>query len=672
LSPNAPESVYWVVGGTEQSARIIEADLRQASMTVRVGWLADLDELSDALERSLPDLLLCYEYLPGEALTQALALCRRLAPSLRLLSLGPAPSPLATIEALKLGAADRVSIEDEYALEHLEQVCRREHTIGRTQRELQQLRPRLSRFEARRRERLIGSRVAAFQLHGDTVSFANASAAKLLGYDSPAALLGLSIDKLLSADHQPRVREQLRQLARGLPLDRALAVELLSASGTAVPVEARLSMGSDESQELIEWQLGAEAEDTASSRQALFALLAEADETARDVVLVVIDHYPALESRVGLQDAEQFMAQVDRSLCEQFGDPSRVFRFSGNEWIVVTATATDVPLSERGERLQAQLSGPIYSGAHHQSRLSVTVCAQAIGNDALDAGKIDSLVREGRQLSASTPGRSVVLGVSAADVDHVEQSRRAEQLRRALDGNRMKLAYQSIASLEGDPRLHADVLVRMLDDDGQELHARDFIPAARQFGLVSEVDRWVTGRALAVLAKRELNPAPALLMIKLADETVQDSPAFLEWLPSVLGARKLLHRELCFAIRESTAHSRLMQAQTLADGLEAAGAGLAIEHFGLDAQSHALIGSLPLRFLRFAPDFARQFGDASLRARMADLIKLARQYKVKTIVSHVEDANVMARMWQMGVDYIQGYYIQEPDVVLLSTDAIRR
>jgi EAL domain-containing protein (putative c-di-GMP-specific phosphodiesterase class I) len=29
-------------------------------------------------------------------------------------------------------------------------------------------------------------------------------------------------------------------------------------------------------------------------------------------------------------------------------------------------------------------------------------------------------------------------------------------------------------------------------------------------------------------------------------------------------------------------------------------------------------------------------------------------------------------MWQMGVDYIQGYYIQEPDVVLLATDAVRR
>ena len=39
-------------------------------------------------------------------------------------------------------------------------------------------------------------------------------------------------------------------------------------------------------------------------------------------------------------------------------------------------------------------------------------------------------------------------------------------------------------------------------------------------------------------------------------------------------------------------------------------------------------------------------------------------------VSHVEDANVMARLWQMGVNYISGYHVQEPEVVLLGDDPV--
>ena len=51
------------------------------------------------------------------------------------------------------------------------------------------------------------------------------------------------------------------------------------------------------------------------------------------------------------------------------------------------------------------------------------------------------------------------------------------------------------------------------------------------------------------------------------------------------------------------------------------------------------------------------------------MTEAAKQHRIKTIVSHVEDANVMARLWQMGVNYISGYHVQEPEVVLLSDEA---
>jgi EAL domain-containing protein (putative c-di-GMP-specific phosphodiesterase class I) len=37
---------------------------------------------------------------------------------------------------------------------------------------------------------------------------------------------------------------------------------------------------------------------------------------------------------------------------------------------------------------------------------------------------------------------------------------------------------------------------------------------------------------------------------------------------------------------------------------------------------------------------------------------------VRTIAERVEDANTMAVLWQLGVQYIQGYQIREPEVVL--------
>ncbi len=53
---------------------------------------------------------------------------------------------------------------------------------------------------------------------------------------------------------------------------------------------------------------------------------------------------------------------------------------------------------------------------------------------------------------------------------------------------RLKLAFQSIASLEGDTRQHFDVLVRVIDDSGNEVHASEFIGAAEKHGLMTSID----------------------------------------------------------------------------------------------------------------------------------------------------------------------------------------
>src|SRR3546814_11546260 len=65
-------------------------------------------------------------------------------------------------------------------------------------------------------------------------------------------------------------------------------------------------------------------------------------------------------------------------------------------------------------------------------------------------------------------------------------------VRKAIADNRLKLAYQSIASLEGDSRQHFDVLLCLIDEEGHEQHASEFIRAAEKGGLMFDIDRLVT------------------------------------------------------------------------------------------------------------------------------------------------------------------------------------
>ena len=49
----------------------------------------------------------------------------------------------------------------------------------------------------------------------------------------------------------------------------------------------------------------------------------------------------------------------------------------------------------------------------------------------------------------------------------------------------------------------------------------------------------------------------------------------------------------------------------------------------------------------------------------AELVDQAKTKKVSTIAERVEDANTMAVLWQLGIEFIQGYFVNEPESVTI-------
>ncbi|WP_428312250.1 EAL domain-containing protein [Hydrocarboniphaga sp.] len=690
IDPVTSGSLLLLVGGSADGARLVETALRKAAFGVRAAWIADLEELEDALRRgSGADLLLCADSAQSP-LARVLELSARLAPGLPVLEIGQTPDWLATSNAMRLGARDRVCAGSDADLQHLAQVYRRECASLKCERELVQARARMAAFETRHRERLDEITDAVIHVQDGALSRVNRAFAGLVQKPTDT-LIGTPLLELIAPEQQPRVKEQLRQLARGKYAGIPLDTVLVRADGRSLPVSVQLTQGTVGRQSFVEWLIRIEAASpplptplpapavsitpaATPDRLALFRSLDKAPDDARPraVLLFLIDGFASLETRVGLQDAELLMSQVCSAIVTRLGAPQPLFRFSTDEWVALVSRASAPEFEKLAERLARELAQQVFTAGAHETRITVTVAAYPIGAGEPAVQAIDPLIREGRRASAQRGGQSLLIGPTAqAHGEAREAARRAAQLKRALEQDRMRLAYQSIASLEGETRQHFDVLVRMVDEQGLEHRAGEFIPAAMQFGLMRLVDRWVIKQALKVLAKRDQSQEPAVLLVKLSEESLRDTDGLIAWLRGLLAARPLRNRELCFAVQEMAVQNHLHKTQLLAGALEELGSGLAIEHFGVGTHPAQLLEQLPARFIKFHASYTRDFGNRDTQKKMAELLTIARRRGIKTIVSHVEDANVMARMWQLGVHYIQGYHVQEPEVVLLAADPVR-
>ena len=689
-----------VLSAGEEVAKRIESHLRNAGHPVRAAWVTDLEDMEDAVRRGAPDLVLCQQDMPQASVKDVLTLVHKFSPDLPVLLLATKPFTMAdTVAALRTGVRGLVIAGDALQLQHLETICLRELGTHQTLRELRATRARLADYEARHEKLMAGTADAVLHVQEGIVTHVNAAFAQLVGH-KPAALQGNPLMDLVAPEGQAGVKAFLKQFAQDkVKNDQSVELMLRNPLAGTLKVTARVTVGQADGDRLLELLIrsptpaapkpapaAAAAPAPASlptpaplpnnpnpGRIELLQMLEQAIKANvgmhRALLLVMVDAFATIEQRLGYNESELALGQLTELVRQRASPREPVYRLSTALVAVVVSRPSPGDFEKLGEAIRSDVAAQVFKTERFEAHLAVTVLCYPLASSDKAVTAIDGAVSDVRKLSRDGGNRVAVMGPAAqAAAVAADEQRKVDQIKKALLENRLKLAYQSIASLEGGDHAHYDVLARMLDEAGQEMPAREFIPTAEKFGLIVAIDRWVIARALTVLAKRAGATDVSSLFVRLSEPSVREGDALYKWLAEQLKARPLKKEELVVSVPESVIEMHVGKAKALAQALRGLGAELAMDRFGSGENSVKMLEHLAPRYVRFDYKFTKDFNDPKLQARMAELMAVAKQRSIKTIVGQVEDANAMARLWQLGVNYIQGFHIQQPEAVLLASD----
>jgi EAL domain-containing protein (putative c-di-GMP-specific phosphodiesterase class I) len=238
----------------------------------------------------------------------------------------------------------------------------------------------------------------------------------------------------------------------------------------------------------------------------------------------------------------------------------------------------------------------------------------------------------------------------------------ASRIKSALMANRFRLVQQPIASLVGEGAAMVDLLVRMLDDKGQEVLPSEFLAAAQRTDLLKNIDRWVVGAAMSFCVARK----PHRVFVRLSRDSMRDQ-TLGTWLQQQLRASGVDPRHLVFELPEDLATTHLRETKDLQALIRPLGFELAIENFGSGRDPAQLLSHVPVNYVKI--DGALMQGlanDRSAQEQVKSLVQYAKTHGVTTIAERVEDANTMAVLWQLGVEFVQGYFVSSPEEVVIS------
>jgi EAL domain-containing protein (putative c-di-GMP-specific phosphodiesterase class I) len=238
-----------------------------------------------------------------------------------------------------------------------------------------------------------------------------------------------------------------------------------------------------------------------------------------------------------------------------------------------------------------------------------------------------------------------------------------KHIKSALAENRFHLVQHPIASLSGSDRKFSDIAVRMLDNQSREVLPSEFLPAAERNDLLRSIDRWVLTAALGLIAKRQ----PDMLFVRLSRDSMLDD-GFIDWLDGQLKTTLAEPQRLCLQLSEEVATRYMQPARQLFEELSKRRIKVALEGFGTGPDSGGLLGALPVDFLKIDGSLMQGLaGNPETQKHVRDIVDIANKRAIQTIAERIEDANTMAVVWQLGVQYIQGYLVHASEEVVLKS-----
>ena len=234
-----------------------------------------------------------------------------------------------------------------------------------------------------------------------------------------------------------------------------------------------------------------------------------------------------------------------------------------------------------------------------------------------------------------------------------------ERIQEALAQDRFVLYEQPIVDLQTRNVVQHELLIRMRGGPGSEPAAEPispgaFLPVAEEFGLITEIDRWVIDRSTEIAATGRN------VEVNVSGRSIS-APGLIAHIESAIVRTGADPARIVFEITETSLVSDEPAACAFAKGLHALGCKIALDDFGTGYGGFTYLKQLPVDFLKIDIEFVRDVLTNSASSNVVEaIVSLAASFGLKTVGEGIEDNQTLVLLRDLGVDYGQGFHLGRP------------
>jgi diguanylate cyclase (GGDEF)-like protein/PAS domain S-box-containing protein len=675
-----------VIGNTTPEIESYLNEIRNSGVAAHAFRIEhDVEELGRTLKSKRRLDVLIYTLGDNElGVSQLFGVLSVTSPHLPVIAVSETIDELKRLDLMRQGVADLVARSE---AAHLAQAILREFKHLKTLRRLLQIEHQLEEAEERCNALTENSRDAIAYVHEGMHVTANRAYMEIFGLAGEDEIEGLPILDMIAPSEHKAFKKLLRKLSADSDHSAEMKTKCLRSDGkefnaelTFIPasidgepctqVVIRDQSVSREVEEKLRLLSTQDVQTGLYNRQYFLSLLESETRNQCDhgnnkqtLLYIILSNFSEIRNRVGIKASDALLLEIagllktniDReNLLSRFGDHTFAILSPGNQQDKASKLAQqicdlirehdyrDYTLEPKpGCNVGIALSSEQIKNGHEFITLAYNACEQARS--------------EGINLYAimlDQPREEESASASEAHLSHL--------IRFALEQDLFYLVFQPIVSLHGDTRENYAVMLRLLDENQEEIQPEYFMSQAEAIGKTAELDRWVIRQSIKQLSAQRKQGQKINFFINISGTTLKDD-ALLLFICDCLRDYEAKGPWVTFQVDETAARAHQHQLKKLSDGLKKIKCKISLDHFGLTKKPTSILNEIPLDYVQFDPSFLDGLSENQEKQDVLNQLNESIQsFNIKTIAAGVEEASNLAILWSIGMNYIRGYFIQEP------------
>ena len=367
------------------------------------------------------------------------------------------------------------------------------------------------------------------------------------------------------------------------------------------------------------------------------------------------------------QNSLNYVDDIIKSLAKQIQSISTknniVARHSDAAFTVFSDQAEHTEFLLNCQQLLTDVNNTLFGNDTQYIKLTLSIGVAYIDNRISSSRQLITHADKACDKACSQGGNQIHVydSISTPLTVMVDEEKGKQLIQSALEQDRLHLLYQPIVDLSEKNTENYAVLLRILDEKNNHIPPNNFILIAEKTGIIISLDEWVLKSTIEQIREASRQGLKRKFFISLSSVTYRDNH-FIDTLISLLKSYNIDASLLVFQINFSDIQTELTSLKRFISVIKnECGCQLAFDQIGFRQVTDEMIREYRVDYLKIDGAFSQNLlhSDESKQI-IQNILDVTRRNNVKTIAKSVENANTLALLWNIGVDAVQGYFLQKP------------